>query len=80
MGRFVVKIHAASLERLQDLQRIFNVDVVRATAKQIESHYAVEAIVSDTEIEKLRSEGYQVEILSNADKLSNQRRREVSGY
>jgi len=80
MGRFVVKIHAASLEKLQDLQRIFDVDVVRATARQIESHFAVEAIVSDMDIEKLRSEGFRVEVLSDADELGNQRRKEVSGY
>ncbi len=77
MGRFIVKVHAASLERLQDLQRIFDVDVVRATARQIESHFVVEALVSDLEIEKLRSEGFQVDILRDADKLGNQRMREV---
>jgi hypothetical protein len=77
MGRFVVEIHAASLERLQDLQRTFNVDVVRATAKQIESYFVVEALVSDMEIEKLRSEGFRVKVLSDADELGSQRRRKV---
>jgi hypothetical protein len=77
MGRFVVEIHAASLDRLQDLQRIFNVDVVRATAKQIESYFVVEALVSDRDIEKLRSEGFQVEVLSDADEMSDQKMREV---
>jgi len=77
MGRFVVEIQAASLERLQDLQRIFNVDVVRATAKQIESYFVVEALVSDREIEKLRSEGFRVEVLSDADEVSDQKMREV---
>lgn len=73
----MVKIHAASLERLQDLQRIFYVDVVRTTARQIESHFVVEALVSDKEIETLRGEGFQVDVLRDADKLGNQRRREV---
>jgi len=73
----VVEIQAASLERLQDLQRIFNVDVVRATAKQIESYFVVEALVSDREIEKLRSEGFRVEVLSDADEVSDQKMREV---
>jgi hypothetical protein len=77
MGRFVVEIHAASLDRLHDLQRIFNVDVVRATAKQIESYFVVEALVSDGEIEKLRSEGFRVEVLSDADEMSDQKMREV---
>lgn len=73
----MVEIQAASLERLQDLQRIFNVDVVRATAKQIESYFVVEALVSDREIEKLRSEGFRVEVLSDADEVSDQKMREV---
>lgn len=77
MGQFVVRIRAASLKRLQDLQRIFNVDVVRATGRQIDSGFAVEALVSEKEIEKLREEGYQVEVIEDAEEVGRQRRKEV---
>lgn len=77
MGRFVVRIRAASLERLQDLQRVFDVDVVRATGRRIESGFSVEALVSEEEIEKLREEGFQVEIIEDAEEVGRQRRKEV---
>ncbi len=77
MGRFVVRIRAASLERLQDLQRIFNVDVVRASGRRIESGFSVEALVSEEEIETLREEGYQVEVVEDAEEVGRQRRKEV---
>lgn len=77
MGRFVVLIRAASLERLQDLQRVFDIDVVRATGRQIESGFSVEALVSEDEIEKLREEGYQVEVIEDAEEVGRQRRKEL---
>lgn len=70
----MVEIKTASLERLHDLQRIFSIDVVRATARRIESGYVVEALVSENEIEKLRRESYDVMILTDAEELGSQRR------
>ena len=77
MGRFMVLITAASLQGLQDLQRIFDIDVVRATARQIESQLVVEALVSEEEIEMLKEMGYRVEILGDAEELGRQRTREM---
>jgi hypothetical protein len=74
MGRYVVEIKAASLERLQDLQQIFDIDVVRATARQIESGFTVEAVVSESNMEQLTIEGYRVKVLKDAEELGKQRR------
>jgi len=74
MGRYVVEIKAASLERLQDLQQIFDIDVVRASARQIESGFTVEAFVSESKMEQLRREGYRVKVLKDAEELGRQRR------
>lgn len=74
MGRYVVEIKAASLERLQDLQQIFDIDVVRATARQIESDFTVEAVVSENKMELLKREGYRVKVLKDAEELGRQRR------
>lgn len=74
MGRYIVEIKAASLERLQDLQQIFDIDVVRATARQIESGFTVEAVVSESKIELLKREGYRVKVLKDAEELGRQRR------
>jgi hypothetical protein len=77
MGRYVVEIKAASLERLQDLQQIFDIDVVRATARQTESEFTIEALVSESKMEQLRREGYIVKVLKDAEELGRQRRRGV---
>jgi hypothetical protein len=71
MGRYVVEIKATSLERLQDLHQIFDIDVVRATARQIESGFTVEALVSESEMEQLRREGYRVKVLKDAEELAD---------
>jgi hypothetical protein len=73
----MVEIYAASRERLQDLQRVFEIDVVRSTARQMESGFAVEALVFESEIETLRGDGFQVEILGDAEELGRQRQREL---
>lgn len=75
MGRYMVEIKAVSLERLQDLQRIFDIDVVRATAKHIESGFVVDALVSEDEVERLRREGYGLKIIKDAEEIDRQRRR-----
>lgn len=62
------------MERLQDLQRILDIDVFRATAKQIESEFVVDALVSEVDMEHLRREGYELEIIKDADELDKQRR------
>ncbi len=74
MGRFMVEIRASSLEKLQDLQRVFHVDIVRATGRRTESGYAVDALLSEKEIENLRQEGFQVKILRDAEEVGRQRR------
>jgi hypothetical protein len=77
MGRFMVLITAASLQGLQDLQRIFDIDVVRATARQMESQFVIEALVLEEEIAMLKERGYRVEILMDAEEMGRQRRREM---
>ncbi|MCJ7445855.1 MAG: hypothetical protein MUO26_15270 [Methanotrichaceae archaeon] len=77
MVRYIVNIYAASLERLRDLQRIYDLDIFRGTARQIDSNFTVEALVSAEEIARLRNEGYGVEILKNAEELMRKHRNEA---
>jgi hypothetical protein len=67
MVRFIVLITADSLQGLQDLQKVFDIDIVRSTARQIESQFVVEALVLEEEIEMLKEMGFGVEILGDAE-------------
>lgn len=77
MERCIVRIYAKSQESLQDLQKVCDLDVFRTTAKKIGSGFVVEALISKQEIGRLRAEGYRVDILTDAEVLGRERRKEV---
>lgn len=77
MERCLVRIYAKSQESLQDLQKVYDLDVFRTTAKKIGSEFVVEALISKQEIGRLSAEGYRVDILTDAEMLGSERRKEV---
>jgi phosphoribosyl-dephospho-CoA transferase len=77
MGRYLVEIKAVSLERLHDLQRIFDIDVARTTSRHLDSGFIVEALVSEAEVEQLRREGYELKTIQDAEEVGRQRRKEM---
>ena len=71
--RFVT-IRTKTLEHLRDLQRVWDLDVFRHTAKGLPGGlFEIQGLVSDEQIERLRAIGHEVVILSDADELAKER-------
>jgi hypothetical protein len=80
MGYFVVRIRADSWDRLRDLQRVHDVDVVRQTARRLDDRlFEIEALASERDIERLSAAGYQVETIADAERIASERQRDLSG-
>ena len=74
MGNYFVKIGAPTLEQLRDLQRVHDLDVFPHTARQrTESMFEIRGLLSDEQIDKVRREGYEVEVTDNAGTVAKER-------
>ncbi len=79
MGNYFVKIGAPTLEQLRDLQRVHDLDVFPHTARQrTEGMFEIEGLLSDEQIDRVRTEGYEVEVTADAVKVSQERLREAT--
>jgi hypothetical protein len=59
---------------------VYDLDVFRQTAKQTaEGGFQIEGLLTDEQVERLRAEGYEVEVGADADQLAADRRRELHG-
>ena len=78
MTKYLAKITADSYAKLRDLDK-YQLDLTKRTARQEDNNlFTVTGIVSDNQIEQLKSIGYKVEVLSNLHEESMNRKREVS--
>lgn len=78
MTKFLVKIICNSYEKLLELDN-FNLDLNKHTARKEDTNkFVVSGILTDDEIQKLRSDAYEVEILSDLTQIGKVRSREVS--
>jgi carboxypeptidase T len=78
MAKFLVKIISKSYEELLDLDN-FNLDLNKHTArKENTTKFVVSGILTDDEIQKVRTSGYEVEILSDLTESGIERSQEVS--
>jgi hypothetical protein len=73
MGWHFVRIQAPTWERLRDLQRVANLDVFGQTARKVDGRFEIEGLLSDRQIEQARTEGYEVEVLRDADRVARER-------
>ena len=73
MGWHFVRILAPTWERLRDLQRVANLDVFGQTARKVDVRFEIEGLLSDQQIEQARTEGYEVEVLRDADRVARER-------
>lgn len=79
MGYHVVRIRVDTWDRLRDLQRVYDLDIFRQTAKQLADRlFEIQGLLSDDQIEKLSNEGYQTEIIADAEKIAKERANDVS--
>ncbi len=79
MAYHVVRIRVDTWDRLRDLQRVYDIDVFRQTAKQLADRlFEIQGLLSDEQIEKLSNEGYQIETIADAEKIAKERTNEVS--
>ena len=78
MTKFLVKITCKSYEKLLDLDN-FNLDLNKHTARKEDGNkFVVSGILTDEEIQKVKSTDYEVEILSDLTQAGKERSREVS--
>lgn len=76
--KYLVRIIASSYENLRQLDK-YHFDLNKRTARQSEPNkFIISGILNEQEIEKVKAEGYTVEILSNLDQESGKRMQEVS--
>lgn len=79
MGYYFVKIRTSTWERLRDLQQVYDLDVFRQTAKQLaEGVFEIHGLLSDEQIEQMRTDGYEVEVATDAEQVAKERLKEVA--
>lgn len=77
MGNYFVKIRATTLERLRDLQRVHDLDVFHHTARQrTDGMFEIQGLLSDEQIDKVRIEGYEVEVTADPVEVAKERWKE----
>src|SRR5919202_795355 len=78
MPKSLVRITAGSYEQLRDLDK-YNLDLKKRTAREEDDNrFVVVGILSEQQIEQVRSAGYTVEILSDLSQMGRERISEVS--
>jgi hypothetical protein len=79
MGHHFVNIRAATWERLRDLQQVYDLDVFRQTAKRSsDAAFEIRGLLDDAQVERLRADGYDVEITADAENMAEQRLKDVA--
>lgn len=79
MRHYFVKIRAATQERLRNLQSVYDLDVFRQTARNPSpGTFEIQGLLSDEEIERIRTDGYEVELVTDAERQAKERLKEVS--
>jgi hypothetical protein len=75
--KFFVRIRARTIEALGDLQKLWDLDVFRQTAKELEGGvFEIHGLLTEAEIEVTRSKGNEVEVVSDADEVARQHMKE----
>jgi murein tripeptide amidase MpaA len=78
MAKFLVRITARSYEELRGLDK-YNLDLKKRTAREEDTdRFVVSGILTEQQIEQVRSAGYIVEILSDLTQVSRERMQDVS--
>jgi carboxypeptidase T len=78
MAKFIVRITARSYEQLRGLDK-YHLDLKKRTARQEGTdRFIVTGILSDEQIQQVKSAGYTVEVLSDLSQMSKERTQEVS--
>ena len=76
--RSFVRIRAKTIEALGDLRKDSDLDIFRHTAREVTGGtFEVQGLLSETEIREIRSRGYEVEVVSDADEIARQRLNEL---
>jgi hypothetical protein len=75
---FFVRIRASTIEALGDLRKVWDLDVLRHTAKELKAGlFEVQGMLTEAEIGAIRSQGYEVEVISDTDEVARQRLKEL---
>lgn len=78
MGHYFVKIRTTTWERLRDLQQVYDLDVFRQTARQpAEGVFEIQGLLSDAQIQRVRADGYEVEVAAAAEQVARKRLQDI---
>jgi hypothetical protein len=76
--RSFVRIRAGTIEALGDLRKVWNLYVFRHTAKELKGGaFEVHGLLTEAEIETIRSQGYELKLISDGDEVARQRLKEL---
>lgn len=76
--RSFVRIRTVTIEALGDLRKVWDLDVFRHTARELKGGiFEVQGLLTEAEIGEIRSQGYEVEVISDADEVARQRLKEL---
>jgi hypothetical protein len=74
VARFFVTITVESWDLLRDLQRVHDLDVFGQTARTLpDERFAIDGLVGEAEVERLRGLGYEVEVGEDAEEVARRR-------
>jgi hypothetical protein len=75
-----VRIRARRWEELRDLERVAELDVFGPTARQLDDgRFEIDGLLSDEDIEQARANGYEVDVLRDAERVAADRSEEQRG-
>ncbi len=77
MGLSFVRIQAANLEQLRALRQVPALDIFPHTAKQLNTKFEVHGLLSEAQIDQLKKNGYEVEVVSDAESDAEESLKEV---
>jgi hypothetical protein len=73
-----VKIRAKTPDALEDLRRVRDLDIFAPTARtRQEGDFEVQGLLTLSKIEELRREGYEVELVADAEGIAAARLKEL---
>jgi carboxypeptidase T len=77
MTRYRVTIQGKDYDAVADLVRMYEIDIISHTARELPKGYSVDAVVTSEHIHVLEEHGYTVKILEDVDEIGRIRQAEV---
>jgi hypothetical protein len=78
MKYYFVYIYTNTLNHLHNLQKVYKLDINRSTARQLtEGRFEVQGLLSEEEIDRIRSDGYDVEVNEDSEDAAGEMLKDI---